>query len=216
MSEHSQKVKQMIVWVLEAFGGPHARTIPVDVIDALVERSENSADFLIEIRDRLPAGGGASELTLQSVVQGIAGANAWLEAILDAQHGDNQVIALQAIKTLLEGSLTTQAGVQRLTESTAPLAAAGTFTGPSRAAPAGTLRGLAIADVAGTLYLDVSTDGNAPWMRVASQIGNQAGGAGPYVASIEHAPVLGYFRWVYVNDAAGQASFCLGTALVST
>lgn len=67
MSTHSENVKKMIVWALEAFGGPHARTIPIEAIDAMVERSESSADFLIEIRDRLPSDGAATEATLNTI-----------------------------------------------------------------------------------------------------------------------------------------------------
>lgn len=53
MSVHSENVKAMIEWLLQVFAGPHAKTIPLGAIDALVERSESSADFLISIRDAI-------------------------------------------------------------------------------------------------------------------------------------------------------------------
>ncbi|MDI1303033.1 MAG: hypothetical protein PSX71_14100 [bacterium] len=55
MSAHSENVKAMIVWALQVFAGPHAKTVPLGAIDALVERSESSADFLIAIRDAINA-----------------------------------------------------------------------------------------------------------------------------------------------------------------
>lgn len=86
MSAHSENVKKMVIWMLEAFGGPHARTIPIEVIDAMVERSENSADFLLEIRDRLPVGGAATESTLLDVRDNGTDANSWLESLFNAQR----------------------------------------------------------------------------------------------------------------------------------
>ncbi len=208
MSAHSDAVKAMLKWALQTFAGPHAATLPTEALDAMVERSEGSAEQLIEIKNRLPAGGGASEATLQET-------NTWLEALLADQHGVDLLAALQAIQALLEGTLTVQAGGSRFAESTAVLGSNATFTSPARAVPLGMLRGLAVADVAGTLHLEVSSDGNAPWLRIISTPATQVGVGGLYVASIEHKPVLAFSRWVYVNGAGAQGSFTLSSALLS-
>lgn len=222
MSAHSENVKAMLQWMLVLFAGPHAKTVPLGALDALVERTESDSGFLLEIRDRLPVAGGASEATLRQVRDYLsdlkvdaAGTNAWLESLLDDQHGADLLIKLEAVRALLAGTLSVQAGGTHYQDSTVTLAGGATFIGVSRAVPFKELRGLAVADAAGTLHLEVSATGAGGWMRIASEAAAQVGGAGLYVASVTHAPVLPYARWVYVNGGGAQTLFALNTALVA-
>jgi hypothetical protein len=112
-------------------------------------------------------------------------------------------------------------------DTTTPLAAAGTFTGTGRdltatnagnATLGGTsakeFRGLAVSDVAGTLYLEVSRD-NSTWRRIAQAVAVQTVPSGLFVAELQHLPATRYARWVFVNGAGAQTHFMLQTMMLA-
>lgn len=121
------------------------------------------------------------------------------------------------------GFVSALASGQWLVESTTTLGATGTFTGVARdltVAASGSFvvssssqfkefRALAVADVAGTLNVEVSPD-SVTWYRVRSIAAVAVGSA--FVADVSYAPVLRYARIVYVNGASNQASFIAATA----
>lgn len=111
--------------------------------------------------------------------------------------------------------------------SSTVLAAAGTITGTARDLMAtatatafasanypGEFRSMAVADQAGTLYLEISTD-NVNWRRIVAEPATTTGTGGLYVAEIRHYPVARYARSVYVNGGTLQTQFNLVEATLA-
>ncbi|MFN3587426.1 MAG: hypothetical protein ACK4UT_07975 [Moraxellaceae bacterium] len=99
-SEHNENLKAAIMWALKMFCGPHAATIPVNALDALLDRSENTADAIAAVRDRLPATGAASEGTLEA-----------LRLLIDGRlpsGGAATEATLEAVRSLVAGTLSTR------------------------------------------------------------------------------------------------------------
>lgn len=208
MSQHSEDLKAAIQWFLTVALGPTAKTIPLNALDALLERGENSADAIYSVRDRLPVTGAASEATLDGVRLALVAANAWLESLLDDQHGADLLMKLEAVRVLLAAAPATF-----LDDTPAPLGANAAGQGLTRSMAAATVaRFSAVSDKSGTLHLEVSPTG-AAWHRIRS-VATAASGT-LQVAEIEYRTAFPFVRWAYTNDATAQILFTVGTALVN-
>lgn len=121
------------------------------------------------------------------------------------------------------GSVGAQSQASYTNETTTPLAATGTATGFTRdlalttsggditstSAGMKELRAMAVADVAGTLFVEVSAD-QVTWWRIAATPLAALGTI--FYAQVSVLPVTRYARAVFLNGAAGQTTFLLSTA----
>jgi hypothetical protein len=105
-------------------------------------------------------------------------------------------------------------------DSTTALGANATFTGTTRNLQASTvtspfvvyyagIRVIVTANVAGTLYIDESPDGNT-WLQGAASGAVSAGA----VVTLSYKAVNGYVRVRYVNGSTAQTSFGLYSRIV--
>lgn len=140
------------------------------------------------------------------------------------------VVALAAAPALAAGTarigFSASPGLWQDT-STTVLAAAATFTGTGRdliaaatnaawgsSTYAKEYRGMAISDVAGTLYLEVSRD-NATFRRIQAVATDNTTTGGLHVARFTYAPTTRYARVVYVNGGTLQTHFTLQEAYLA-
>jgi hypothetical protein len=103
-------------------------------------------------------------------------------------------------------------------DSTTALGASATFTGTTRNLQVSTspivvyyagIRVIVTANVAGTLYVDESPDGNT-WLQGAASAAVSAGA----VVTLSYKAVNGYVRVRYVNGSTAQSSFGLYSRIV--
>ncbi|WP_421855096.1 hypothetical protein [Novosphingobium sp.] len=114
--------------------------------------------------------------------------------------------------TTVSGNVNTGTG---FTDSTAALAAAGTFTGTGRANSAGQyafFNATAFADQAGTLFIDQSLDTGATYQAVASQVVAAGGAANLSVRMCGTVGTATLYRVRYVNGATLQSTFRLSSS----
>lgn len=104
-------------------------------------------------------------------------------------------------------------GLQTFQDTTTPLAANASFFGNTRSMNGYTrFRVIAASDMAGTVVIQVSEDGNT-WFSVANTVTAVPAGF-TSGTSVEGLLIMPYVRCAYVNGAGAQTQFELASSLV--